>query len=311
MLQPHCHTEPGRVRLPPAPVDDKELARRAQQATLAIDARSANLEAVCYNLIATQSPVASDFRLLQTIIYVNFNLQRMSDKVRRIARAAKRKVNNDIELPAELVDLIQRESECVYRVLGASASALVNNDLAAMADLAQRDDEVHEVYERFFRTYNRMDAEELADDASLDDLRRVIMVSRYLDRIAAISIDAAFRIAFLLTYNRMDAEELADDASLDDLRRVIMVSRYLDRIAAISIDAAFRIAFLLTGQRWSVADLIETDEGELESMRIPSGEGVTLDPVRDARAVASLAPDEVGGKLASLIREVESEDGGE
>lgn len=245
-------------------VDDKELARRAQQATLAIDARSANLEAVCYNLIATQSPVASDFRLLQTIIYVNFNLQRMSDKVRRIARAAKRKVNNDIELPAELVDLIQRESECVYRVLGASASTLVNNDLAAMADLAQRDDEVHEVYERFFRTYNRM-----------------------------------------------DAEELADDASLDDLRRVIMVSRYLDRIAAISIDAAFRIAFLLTGQRWSVADLIETDEGELESMRIPSGEGVTLDPVRDARAVASLAPDEVGGKLASLIREIESEDGGE
>ena len=245
-------------------VDDKELARRAQQATLAIDARSANLEAVCYNLIATQSPVASDFRLLQTIIYVNFNLQRMSDKVRRIARAAKRKVNNDIELPAELVDLIQRESECVYRVLGASASALVNNDLAAMADLAQRDDEVHEVYERFFRTYNRM-----------------------------------------------DAEELADDASLDDLRRVIMVSRYLDRIAAISIDAAFRIAFLLTGQRWSVADLIETDEGELESMRIPSGEGVTLDPVRDARAVASLASDEVGGKLASLIREIESEDGGE
>ena len=238
-------------------VDDKELARRAQQATLAIDARSANLEAVCYNLIATQSPVASDFRLLQTIIYIDFNLQRMSDKVRRIARAAKRKVNNDIELPAELVDLIQRESECVYRVLGASASALVNNDLAAMADLAQRDDEVHEVYERFFRTYNRM-----------------------------------------------DAEELADDASLDDLRRVIMVSRYLDRIAAISIDAAFRIAFLLTGQRWSVADLIETDEGELESMRIPSGEGVTLDPESDARFVSHLALDEVGHDLATLIAEL-------
>lgn len=237
--------------------DDKELARRAQQATLAIDARSANLEAVCYNLIATQSPVASDFRLLQTIIYVNFNLQRMSDKVRRIARAAKRKVNNDIELPAELVDLIQRESECVYRVLGASASTLVNNDLAAMADLAQRDDEVHEVYERFFRTYNRM-----------------------------------------------DAEELADDASLDDLRRVIMVSRYLDRIAAISIDAAFRIAFLLTGQRWSVADLIETDEDELESMRIPSGEGVTLDPESDARFVSHLALDEVGHDLAALISEL-------
>ena len=231
-------------------VDDKELARQrpagdAGDRRPQREPRGGVLQPHCH-----AEPVASDFRLLQTIIYVNFNLQRMSDKVRRIARAAKRKVNNDIELPTELVDLIQRESECVYRVLGASASALVNNELAAMADLAQRDDEVHEVYERFFRTYNRM-----------------------------------------------DAEELADDASLDDLRRVIMVSRYLDRIAAISIDAAFRIAFLLTGQRWSAADLIETDEGELESMRIPSGEGVTLDPVRDARAVASLAPDEVGGKL--------------
>ena len=77
--------------------DDRELARRAQNKTLKIDARCANLEAVCYNLIATQSPVASDFRLLQTIIYIDFNLQRMIDKVRRIARAAKRKVNNDIE----------------------------------------------------------------------------------------------------------------------------------------------------------------------------------------------------------------------
>ena len=45
--------------------------------TYKIDARCANLEAVCYNLIATQSPVASDFRLLQTIIYIDFNLQRM------------------------------------------------------------------------------------------------------------------------------------------------------------------------------------------------------------------------------------------
>ena len=36
----------------------------------------------------------------------------------------------------------------------------------------------------------------------LDVYKRQIMVSRYLDRIAAISIDAAFRIAFLLTGQR-------------------------------------------------------------------------------------------------------------
>ena len=243
--------------------DDKALAKKAKAETLQIDARSANLEAVCYNLIATQSPVASDFRLLQTIIYVNFNLQRMSDKVRRIARAAKHKVKSDIELPAELVDLIDREAASVYQVLGAAISALVGNDLSIITSLSEQDEDVHAIYQKFFRTYNRMSAD--------------------------------------------GVEDMADDHALDDLRRVIMVSRYLDRVASIAIDAAFRITFLLTGQRWSASDIAEADEDELESMRIPSGEGTILDPEADAHYVAALAPDEVGEELAALIREVQAE----
>ena len=37
--------------------DDRKLATKTKKRTLSIDARCANLEAVCYNLIATQSPV--------------------------------------------------------------------------------------------------------------------------------------------------------------------------------------------------------------------------------------------------------------
>ena len=145
--------------------DDMELARRAKKKTYKIDARCANLEAVCYNLIATQSPVASDFRLLQTIIYIDFNLQRMSDKVRRIARAAKRKVNNDIEFPAEMVALIEQEAASVYQVLGSTVAALVNNDLAAVLALSEEDEAVHGAYQEFFRVFNRTETMEVADDA--------------------------------------------------------------------------------------------------------------------------------------------------
>ena len=62
--------------------------------------------------------------------------------------------------------------------------------------------------------------------------------------------------------------------------------------------------FLLTGQRWSADDIAEADEDELESLRIPSGEGVTLDPESDARFVSHLALDEVGHDLATLIAEL-------
>ena len=97
--------------------DDRKLATKTKKRTLSIDARCANLEAVCYNLIATQSPVASDFRLLQTIIYVDFNLQRMTDKVRQICRATRHMVKADISLPNELVSTVEAEAEAVYQVL--------------------------------------------------------------------------------------------------------------------------------------------------------------------------------------------------
>ena len=110
---------------------DKKLAGATREKTYQIDARCANLEAVCYNLIATQGPVASDFRLLQTIIYTDFCLQRMCDKVRRTARAAKLRVSADIELPAELIELVEEEAKTVYRVMGTAASVLVLNDLGS------------------------------------------------------------------------------------------------------------------------------------------------------------------------------------
>ena len=241
--------------------DDKKLAAKAQSKTLQIDARCANLEAVCYNLIATQSPVASDFRLLQTVINIEFNLQRMCDKVRRIARAAKHKVNSDIELPAELVEIIEQEAAYVYRIVGNCISVLVCNDLTVMRDLLVQDDSVHELYEEFFRAYNRM--------ASID---------------------------------------LADDSTYDDLRRAIMVSRYLDRIASISIDATSSLSFLLTGQRLSIADIAEIDDDELEAMRVPSGEGVILQPVSDARYVAAIPQDEISDGLKALIARAQAGD---
>ncbi|MFR2032138.1 MAG: phosphate signaling complex PhoU family protein [Collinsella sp.] len=122
--------------------DDRKLATKTKKRTLSIDARCANLEAVCYNLIATQSPVASDFRLLQTIIYVDFNLQRMTDKVRQICRATRHMVKADISLPKELVGTVEAEAEAVYQVLGSSLSALVTNDMSIICNLAVEDEPV-------------------------------------------------------------------------------------------------------------------------------------------------------------------------
>lgn len=199
---------------------DKKLASKTQKSTLRIDARCANLEAVCYNLIATQGPVASDFRTLQTIIYTDFCLQRMCDKVRRAARAAKLRVKSGIELPAELIELVEQEARGVFQVMGSSAAVLVSNDLTLLRTLNDQEESAHGAYEEFFRAYNRMAAIELTDDASYDNLRRVIMISRYLDRCAQYSIDAASRVMFLVTGQRWNTVDIAgfDEEELEALR---------------------------------------------------------------------------------------------
>ena len=117
---------------------------------------------------------------------------------------------------------------------------------------------------------------------------------------------------FFRTFNRMDTGDfMDDDSNYDDLRRAIMVSRYLDRIASISIDAACRLTFLLTGQRMTAGDIACTDEDELESMRVPSGEGVIIRPAVDARYVAKVPVSEVSEGLRYLLDHLEDEDDGE
>ena len=65
----------------------------------------------------------------------------------------------------------------------------MNNDLAAVLALSEEDEAVHGAYQEFFRVFNRTETMEVADDAQMDDFRRTVMVSRYLDRIANISMD--------------------------------------------------------------------------------------------------------------------------
>ncbi len=205
----------------------------------------------------------------------------MSDKVRRIARAAKRKVNNDIEFPAQMIALIEEEAASVYQVLGSTAAALVNNDLAAVLSLSEEDEAVHGVYQEFFRVFNRTETMEVADDATMDDFRRTVMVSRYLDRIASISMECAYRLVFLLTGQRWSADDIAeaDEEELESMR--------IPSGEGVTLDPASDARYVL------------------ESMRIPSGEGVTLDPASDARYVSHLAPDEVGAELAALIADID------
>ncbi len=191
---------------------DKNKAKAVKAVTRELDERCAALEQKAFMLIATQQPVASDLRLIQFVIYVNFNLARMSNHVRNIAKTAKRCAGRNV--PGQLIDLLASEGHLVYRVLSSCVTAIVEEDLRLAASLPTLDEPVDELYKQFFRTLSTLGPEEDMDAAS-----RVIMCSRMLERISDNAVEIGERLVFLLTGKRRSLDSLndMDDEDLEEM----------------------------------------------------------------------------------------------
>ena len=61
----------------------------------------------------------------------------------------------------------------------------------------------------------------------------------------------------------------------------------------------------------NAGDIARADEDELESMRVPSGEGVIMRPAIDARYVARVPANELSEGLRFLLEHLEDEDDAE
>lgn len=182
---------------------DKPKAKRVRATTREIDERCSRLETEAFGLIVTQQPVASDLRLIQFVIYANFNLARMSNHVRNIAKTAKRCAGRDV--PGQLLDLLASEGHLVYRVLSSCLTAIVEEDLRLAASLPTLDAPVDDLYKQFFRTLAMLGPDDDTDAAS-----RVIMASRMLERISDNSVEVGERLVVLLTGKNYRLDDLAD-----------------------------------------------------------------------------------------------------
>ena len=64
---------------------------------------------------------------------------------------------------------------------------------------------------------------------------------------------------------------------------------------------------MLTGRRYSPADLLDHGDDELEAARVPSGEGVIMEPEVDAAFVSQVPTDEVAPELAEQIAQAKED----
>ena len=145
----------------------------------------------CLRLLATQTPLAVDLRLITSAMKINADLERIGDQAVNIAESVLVLVPQPPLKP--LID-IPRMAAIAEKMIRDALDAFVKNDAALARDVLRRDDEVDELKDQVFRellTYM------MADPGTIQRALSLILISRNLERIADHATNIAEDVIFI------------------------------------------------------------------------------------------------------------------
>lgn len=146
----------------------------------------------CLKLLATQTPLAGDLRLITAAIKINDDLERIGDQAVNIAENVIKLLPQPPLKP--LID-IPRMAEIAQQMTRDALDAFVRKDPALARDVLGRDDEVDSLKDQVFRellTYM------MADPGTIQRALSLILISRNIERIADHATNIAEDVIFLV-----------------------------------------------------------------------------------------------------------------
>jgi phosphate transport system protein len=146
----------------------------------------------CLKLLATQTPLASDLRLITSAMKINSDLERIGDQAVNIAENVVKLLPQPPLKP--LID-IPRMAEIAQQMTRDALDSFVKRDVALAREVLRRDDEVDSLKDQVFRellTYM------MADPGTIQRALALILISRNLERIADHATNIAEDVIFLV-----------------------------------------------------------------------------------------------------------------
>ncbi len=151
------------------------------------------IEGSIQSLLALQTPVARDLRLLLAMLHINLLLERSADGCVTIAKLSKLVADADPD-PA-LVDVLIEMGERAEEMLRVALDSFAQRDLAGAENLVELDELIDRANRRF--------VERLVDVMAEAELRewslRMVVVARTIERIGDRAVDIGEQTAYLLT----------------------------------------------------------------------------------------------------------------
>ena len=172
---------------------DVDLAQQVIEADDEIDDRYLDVEHRTIELLALQTPVATDLRLLSAMLHINLHLERIGDQAVNIAKtflSVRDAVGSE-----QVRSHIREMGDIVRPMIRTAMEAFRNRDLALCLQLPEMDDPVDRLN---LGMYQEIAA--LADDPEqLAWGLRMLVLARNLERVGDNAVDVAEQVGFLLT----------------------------------------------------------------------------------------------------------------
>jgi phosphate transport system protein len=173
---------------------DVELAQLVVVDDDRIDGRYLEVHQSLITLLATQSPVATDLRLISALLHVLKSVERMGDQCVNICKMIPLSGN---EPPAdrEMVKLILSMGGQTKMLISQAKRAFGDRDVELAQDLVRQDDVVDNLNRECFRL-----ALEIGDDADRREwAMTMLLAARAIERIADNAVDIGEQVAFVVT----------------------------------------------------------------------------------------------------------------
>jgi phosphate transport system protein len=169
-----------------------------------VDRLYLHIENEIESLLARQTPVATDLRLVLAMLHVNLHLERMADYSVTIAKLTK--LVADVEPDAMLLQSLQEMGERAEEMIRVALDALANRDLQAAESLVDLD----ELIDRSNRRFVERVVEIVAEPGLREWVLRMVLVSRTIERIGDHAVDIGEQVAYLLTAEFREFTDASD-----------------------------------------------------------------------------------------------------
>jgi phosphate transport system protein len=172
---------------------DVELAATVVSGDGRIDTRYGEIHQGVLSLLARQTPVAGELRLVAALLHIVRCIERMGDQCANIAKLVPLS-GYEVAKDNHILATIEQMGELVRVQVSQAKEAFATRDLALARELATRDGEVNRLDREVF-----IRAVEVGDDLAVREWAMfMILVARCLQRIAENTIDIGEQVLFVV-----------------------------------------------------------------------------------------------------------------